>query len=456
MSRSLTVRLVALVAALLLLVAACDSSTGQTTSTTVTTTSTGDTTTTTAAPLTSIPGGGIPGENSPSIAPEVALDMRERIGTILLEVEEARALPFLEVPTVTILDEADFTARVQQNLDEELEPAEVTADEAFLTLLGLLGPGDDLRAMLVALYTEQVGGFYDLDTKELVVPVNVDGISPLQEMTIAHELVHALTDQHFDIGTEYDRRLEEGNGDDAAAMLALVEGDATYQQLLYLESMDPVRAAQVTIELLTIDSSVYDSSPLWMQADLAFPYERGVTFASALIGEGGLKAIDDAYQALPSTTEQVIDPNKYLRGEAPSPIAPLTVSVDGWTLHDEGSMGEWGTRVILMESISPGDLAVAASGWDNDAFRVFVNGDDAAFVWHWVAETEEDAEDFTNALIAHARDAMGAGGAAESGGGLEFGAGNPYVFIDRIDGEVWFVASTSTSVGKSLRSQLNL
>ena len=275
-------------------------------------------------------------------------------------------------------------------------------------------------------------------------------------MTIAHELVHALTDQHFDIGTEYDRRIEEGNGDDAAAMLALVEGDATYQQLLYLESMDPVRAAQVTIELLTIDSSVYDSSPRWMQVDLAFPYERGVTFASALIGEGGLKAIDDAYQALPSTTEQIIDPNKYLRGEAPSPIAPLTVSVDGWALHDEGSMGEWGTRVVLMESISPGDLAVAASGWDNDAYRVFVNGDDAAFVWHWVAETEEDAEDFTNALIAHARDTMGAGGAAESGGGLEFGAGNPYVFIDRIDGEVWFVASTSTSVGKLLRSQLNL
>jgi len=459
MPRSLTVRLVALLAGLLLVIAACDSSTDQATTTTAsTTTETTDTsvTTTTGAPVTSIPGDEIPGENSPSIPPDVALEMREQIGTILLNVEESRALPFLEIPTVTILDEADFTARVQQNLDEELDPEEVAGDEAFYRLLGLLGPGDDLRSMLVALYTESVGGFYDLDTKELVVPVDIDGISPLQEMTLAHELTHALTDQHFDIGVEYNRRLEEGNGDDVAAMLALVEGDATYQQLLYLESMDPARAAQVAVELLATDQSVYNSSPAWMQADLAFPYERGVTFTTALIGEGGLKSIDDAYQALPTTTEQIIDPNKYLRREEPNPIQPLNVSVDGWTLHDEGTIGEWGTRIILMETVSPGDLAVAAAGWDNDTYRVFVDGGDAAFVWHWVGESEEDAEDFTNALIAHSRDTMGAGGAAESGGGLEFGAGDPYVFIDRVGSEVFYIASTSTSVGRSLRSQLSL
>jgi hypothetical protein len=450
---------IAFISAFAIVAVGCDNS-GSTSSTTVTagagTDTTNASTTTTEAPISTIPPDSIPGTNSDSISDDVAAQMRTEIGVIMLEVEETRGLPFLEIPTVTILDEAAFTARVNSDLDEELDPEEVAGQEAMLKLLGMLDEDVDLRSLLLSLYTEQVAGFYDLDTKEMVVPVSVDGITALQELTISHELVHALTDQHFDVGDIYTDRSDNGNEDDASAMLGLIEGDATYQQFLFLESWGPLKATQAAFEALTIDTSVFDATPEWMQQDLAFPYEQGLTFTGYLMQESGLKGVDAAYQNPPVSTEQILDPNKYLRGEIPAELARLTVTLDGWEVFDEATLGEWGTRLLLTDTLRPGERNQAAAGWANDTYRFLLNGNESVFVWSYLAESIPDAEDLSNALIAHARDTMGATGAEESGGGLRFGGGSPYVFIDRIDDAIFFIASTGSAAGEDVRAQLGL
>ncbi len=454
------IALVSLFAALALVAVACDSSgdptttppsDGQTTATTE-----GETTTTTEAPVTSLPAESLPGTNSPSIPDEVAAQMRAQIGTILLDVEESRALPFLEVPTVTILDEAEFTARVNETLEEDLDRDELATQEAMFTLLGMLDPEVDLAELLIELYTEQVAGFYDPEVPEMVVPVSVDGITPLQEVVIAHELVHALTDQHFEFNTEYERRLEVGTGDDASGMLGLIEGDATYQQFLYLESFDPAKAAAAALEAFSIDTTVLDSAPEWLAKDLAFPYEQGLVFTGFLVAEDGLRGVDVAYGTPPISTEQILDPNKYLRNEGPEPLDPLTVELAGWSLEDERTLGEWGVRLLLTETLRPGELTQVASGWGNDTYRLFTRDDDTAFVWSYLAESVEDAEELTNALIVHTRDQMGASGATESGGGLLFDGGAPTVFIDRIDEAIFFIASTDPAAVADARQQLGI
>jgi hypothetical protein len=310
--------------------------------------------------------------------------------------------------------------------------------------------------VLIDLYTEQVAGFYDPDAKEMVVPVSIDGITPLQEITIAHELVHALTDQHFDFNDEYERRVDDGTGDDAAGMLGLVEGDATYQQFLYLESFDPAKAANAALEAMSIDTSILQGVPQWIQKDLSFPYEQGLVFAGYLVGEGGLKAVDEAYQAPPSTTEQILDPVKYTRNELPEDLAPLTVDLDGWELFDEASFGEWGVRLLLTDTLPPGELAQAAAGWGNDSYRLFLRGDDTTIVWSYLAETVEDAEELTNALITHVRTRMDVGASEESLGGLAFVGGSTYAFIDRIDDQIYLIASTDAAAGEAARTQLGI
>jgi hypothetical protein len=452
-----TSRLIAiLVIAVALVASACDSSS--------TSSSTGETsdssivaeTTTTAASLTSLPEGAIPGTNSPSISPEIAADMREEIGVLILDAEESRGLPFLAVPTITILDQPAFTERVNTDLRVNLAEEDLTTDEALLKLLGMLGPDDDLESMIIELYTEQIAGFYDTETKELVVPVAADGITPLQSITIVHELVHALTDQHFDFNDELERRIDEGNGDEASAALAVVEGDATYQQFLFLESMSPEDAADAALEVLSFDSVVFDAMPQWMQRDLGFPYEKGLTFIGQIMATAGLKGVDDAYKAIPISTEQILDPNKYLRGEPPETVTPLTVDLPGWEMAEEATFGEWGIQLILTEAVPPGAVTQAAAGWGNDTYRFFTRGSDSAIAWSYQGETETDAEDLTDAMIAHIKDVMGATNGQESLGGLLYDGGSPFVFIDRVDDKVIFIAATDLASVESLREQLGV
>jgi hypothetical protein len=455
--------LLAVVLALALVAAACTSSAETTTTTTteggdtdtsVTTTTTipdETSSTTTVPPITDIPGSA-----SDSLDPAVVERIQSEIAELILAAEEVRGLPFLETPTVTILDEQEFAARVGDLIAEELDQAETATDQAYFSMMGMWDDGMDLYQFLIDLYTEQVAGFYDAETKEMVVPASADGFTTLQEITVIHELVHALTDQHFDYNDEYERRFDEGTGDDAVAMSALLEGDATYFQLVFMQELSVAEALQAAMESLTIDTGSLDAAPQWLQDDLLFPYQEGLNLLETIVAEGGIAAADLAYANYPDTTEQVLDPNKYLRAEAPRDLESLAVSLPGWEEHDAGSLGEWGFRLILTDTLQRGAVTQAAAGWGNDDYRILTDGTEIAFVLHYVGDSESDTEDLTNGLIAHARSRMDTGESVEDGGGLLFDQGEVYVFVDRVEDELFFIAATDAAAGAGLRAQLGL
>ncbi len=458
------------VVVLALFVAACspDADTTTTSSSASTTTDGGDedsttttggggqdstTTTTAASSQVTI---SVPGTASESIDPAVVEDMRSELAQLMVEAEQVRGIPFIATPTVVILDETEFSQRVSELVAEDLDEEELATDGALFAMLGMLDPGTDLYQLLIDLYTEQVAGFYDGDTEEMVVPAAPDGFTALQRITVLHELVHALTDQHFDFNDEFELLIDEGNGDDASAFQALIEGDATRSQFVYMEGMSPIEAVQAATEALSYDSSVLDSVPRWIQSDLTFPYDQGLVFVEAVSSTGGLAAVDDAYQNPPQTTEQILDPVRYARNEPPRDLAPLTVEIDGWDLYDEATFGDWGLRLVLEGSVAPGEVTQAASGWGNDVYRVFTRGDDVAMVMSYIGDSERDAEELANALIAHIRDDMDSGPAEESAGGLLYRQGNVYSFIDRIGDGIYWIVSTDKTAGEDMRQQLGI
>ena len=138
----------------------------------------------------------------------------------MVKAQEIRGLPFLETPTITVVGEAEFRSRVMAVVAESL--TDLPADQALYELLGLLPEGSDLESMLRDLYGEQVAGFYDGDTREVVVPTRTDGLSLVQQGTMIHELVHALTDQHFGFN-EYRNDGRRDRWDEATAFSALME-----------------------------------------------------------------------------------------------------------------------------------------------------------------------------------------------------------------------------------------
>jgi len=413
------------------------------------------TSTTSATPSTQV-AISVPGTASESIDPAIVEEMRSELALLMVEAEQVRGIPFIATPTVVILDEAEFSQRVSEVVAEDLDREELAVDSDFFAMLGMLEPGTDLYQLLIDLYTEQVAGFYDGDAEEMVVPAAPEGFTPLQKITVLHELIHALTDQHFEFNDEFDILIDDGNGDDLSAFQALIEGDATRSQFVYMEGMSPAEAVQAATEALSYDSSVLDSVPGWIQADLTFPYDQGLVFVDAVSSTGGLAAVDDAYQSPPQTTEQILDPARYARNEPPRDLAPLTVALDGWEIYDEATFGEWGLRLVIDGAVPPGEVTQAAAGWGNDTYRVFTRGDDIAMVMSYVGDSERDAEELANALIAHIRDDMDAGPAEESAGGLLYRQGRIYSFIDRIDDGIYWIVSTDKSAGEAMRQQLGI
>jgi hypothetical protein len=111
---------------------------------------------------------------------------------------------------------------------------------------------------------------------------------------------------------------------------------------------------------------------------------------------------------------------------------------------------------MFSESLAPGAATQAAAGWGNDTYLVFDSGNGVALASRYVGDAERDAEEVADALIAHARGPMDAGAPVEAGGGLLFDQNGVYVFIDRVDDEVFWIASTDPTAGADLRVQLGL
>lgn len=248
----------------------------------------------------------------------------EQVERVAGVVAEVRGHDFDAVPEPVVLPPDELTERVHDEL-EAYTAEDADLDALLLTALGVLDAGTDLRALLVEAYGEQVAGFYDPDTGELVVSGDGDGerLGPVDELTLAHELQHALADQVFGIPTEDE--VPEGEEDEEFARAALIEGDATVTMGAYAEvGLSAVDRMLLLGELEDLAAGMADATqlPYLLQRQLEFPYVEGAAFVSALLQSGGWDAVDAAYAAPPTSTAAILDPGRYLAGEQVAPEAP--------------------------------------------------------------------------------------------------------------------------------------
>ena len=188
----------------------------------------------------------------------------------------------------------------------------------MLKLLGLLEPRIDLRDVSATVFGQGVAGYYDPRTKRLRIVRGAQTTNPfLEEITLAHELTHALEDQRFGLD------LEDSSGSDDAALarLALVEGSATAVMLTYGERH--FSAEQTLGGLFASLGQDTGDLPPFVEAQLLFPYLTGQRFVERLYATG-----DDSWSVVntaerfrpPASTEQVLHPEKYLAVEQPDRV----------------------------------------------------------------------------------------------------------------------------------------
>ncbi len=345
---------------------------------------------------------------------------------ILAHVATLRGLPVLHPVTNGLKSRDDIRAMVLKDMTESTTPAKMRDTTALLKFLGLVPVDFELEKETVALLTEQIAGFYDPKTKIFYL---ADWI-PLGEQRpiMAHELTHALTDQHFNL-----RRFEkwpDGDGDAELAARALVEGDATALMIEYAlsERGIPHDVGRLPISLVDLlqdggdggdsDHPVFSKAPAVMRESLQFPYVYGAGFVQALLKAGSWTRVGDAYRALPASTEQVLHPEKYLADERPVAVALPDVSKllgAGWQRVDQDVNGEFGYFLILKDKLPERQAATAAAGWGGDRYAFYLDASrtKGTLVQSSVWDSEAEAGEF---FAAYAERIMRRHALTDSGG----------------------------------------
>jgi hypothetical protein len=433
-------RRLALVLACALVLGACTPDAADPTSTTAgsgsttspdatTSTTTGETTTTLPEPTWDE----LPGIDT---LPE---PVQEELLSLVRTTEEIRGLRFQEPPTIVVVTDEELEARVREQIEEESE--DFPADEALYKLLGLLEPEVNLQTMLTELYGEQVAGYYDGDTGELVVPMREEGFSVVQRATMVHELTHALTDEQLQFHAAYTAMLDEDRLDQASAYQALIEGDASMSELLYLQTLEQDDIAEFFAEALDIDTTALDSSPAFIQDSLMFPYDSGLAWVQNHYLRDQWTTVNEAYgemPGLPGSTEQIITPSDYER-DLPQSFDTTAPPVPGYELERESVWGELGFRIMLDQVLGESVGIDAADGWGGDYYAQWYDGQNAALLILFEGDTDRDTEELRSALLAYALEAV---------------AEEDYVWVEVIDGSLAFIAADQPPVGESILASI--
>jgi hypothetical protein len=289
-----------------------------------------------------------------------------------------------------------------RRIKKTLRPEEIHADELALKMFGLVPQDFDLKKSTIDLLTEQAAAFYDYDEKKLFLLE--DSSVEAETTTLAHELAHALADQHFNL----DKFMDENpaNDDENLAHTAVVEGQASWLMIAY-DLKEAGKPPVPTPEMLATvadsgegamtDYPVLKSSPLYIRQSLLFPYTEGTMFFDAVYKRDGKKAFAEVFTEPPKDSSQIIHPARYFAHErATSPAVPTLSYQDQEEEISEGSVGEFDHEVLLWQYGSEAKAKALAPHLRGGAFKIMAEGRQHRPVLTYASEwdSRENAEDF--------------------------------------------------------------
>lgn len=387
-------------------------------------------------------------DNSPPITGEdISADVAQQMDEIQMQVILDRGLEPSEAVNRGLYTPEQLNIKFIQDFEDDYSSEDARIDALSMAAFGLLDPDFDLYTFYIDLLSEQVAGFYDQETKEMVV-VQGESFGGPERLTYAHEYTHALQDQNFDIenGLGYNDEACEADSERCAAIQALIEGDASLEEINWFLAHATAQDQSDIMEFYNnIEMPVFDSAPEFITMDFTFPYEYGYTFVEQLFNQGGWGTVNRAYQNLPLSTEQIIHPERYpddvpVAVELPELIDTLG---NGWEELDRGTMGEWYTFLILSKGLDinarldDSEASVAAAGWGGDAYTVYYNADEDSTVmvmqttWDTSADADEYAQAFRNYADARHGSADGDSWQGQDG---------HHLFIQQDDTTTWMLA----------------
>jgi hypothetical protein len=328
----------------------------------------------------------------------------DKVAEDVPKIEAALGVKFKTPPKLEIRSRDEVRRFLLAKFNEPGAQKDLANQESLYKMLGLIRDTMHLQDFYVKVLTEQVMGFYDPKTKVLYV---VDGApEEYVGLTIMHELIHALQDQYVSLDS-----LEhiEGDDDRQLAAQAVVEGQATYDQVYITVGGSGNIAAQLpggweSIREMVRQSRktqpIFASAPMVIQETLLFPYINGSDFVRRFSAhEKGKFPLFD----LPVSTEQLMHDSAYFGPQRDVPSEITLPKIPGTI--EENDFGEFGTRLIIYGATEDQDASIRAShGWDGDRYALVKTPAGDALVWVTVWDRPVDAAQFMSAMDEVMRD----------------------------------------------------
>lgn len=364
--------------------------------------------------------------------PLTEAELDELVARTAARVEALRCLTFDEVPPTEMRTRAQHRDDIEAQFDETVTQADADFQNAQLATTLIAGQSTDAIELQLDVQTAFPAAFYDTETEFIgFITENPDRVE-LDQVTLAHELLHALQDQQFELGAIF----EEPTTDGFTSSLAVVEGDAVLVEERYRENCQA--GAWVDDCLTQVPGK--PEIPSW-----PLTLEQLAAYNTPLVEQTdeteGWDGVNALFDEMPVSTVEAIYPERYGSYERPD----LTVedrSDEAWdrvepeeTDHD--ILGQHTLTAILVAPFFESEDEIVdidefagpfgtdfdyghpvTEGWEGDRFHAYTDGEDTAGVWQLAWEDADAAATFADAF----------GDLAEHRGGTD--RGNVYTFED--------------------------
>lgn len=302
-------------------------------------------------------------------------------------VSNTRKLEFKHKPEIEVASKDKIKEYLKKEIEKNYSQEKLEIRQKLLVKLGLIPKTYNYSKEILDMLGEQVGGYYNPEDKKIYINETALGpITPgLPSITVMHEQVHALQDQHYDLKSILEAPLAEDD-DRALAIQSVVEGEATV--LMFDAFLRSMGAQDKTAKAFDLRSFVIDSllayskrfktesgeAALFVE-DLLFPYVWGGSFIQHLVNTKGWEAVDSIYKDMPSSSEQIMHPEKYyIMRDNPKYIAfPGIANVLGntWVRLSKNTLGEYGFYLVGKKFLDELSNKIMSEGWGGDAYELY-------------------------------------------------------------------------------------
>ncbi len=319
-----------------------------------------------------------------------AKELFRSVDDLLKFASERTGLPIRHSVKKKLATRDEVAKYVELRMKEQGNGERFDRSSIALKKLGLLPHDFNLREYMLGLYREQVEGWYDAHSKTVYL---LDWVSPdVQKPVMAHELVHALQDQSYDLEKWLNVRKDSNNeteqmviDEQRTARQSIIEGQAMV--VLFDYQLTPVgQTVESAPDLVdSMRSSIadeestpmYAKAPVYLREAMLFPYTFGMDFIRAvLIKRGQQAAYAGVLDQPPLDTRQIMEPSTYLNHEpqVQFQVVPLEKTLGPtWRRDDFSGIGEIDLRVILRQWAGKAAATKLSPAWRGGYYMTLAN-----------------------------------------------------------------------------------